>query len=68
MVAVSVFWLLLLCLPSVSLIFWVASRVFMSSGVKGEISSESKGIDPSDMVQGTCTMKEESAGFDLQKS
>ena len=40
----------------------------MSSGVKDKIPSESEGIDSSVMVQGTCTMKEESAAFDLQKS
>lgn len=40
----------------------------MSSGLKDKIPSESKRIDSSDMVQHTCTMMEESAGFDLQKS
>lgn len=40
----------------------------MSSGVKDEISSESKGIDSLDVVQSTCMTKEDSAGFDPQES
>jgi len=32
------------------------------------MSFKSKGIDSSSMVQGTCTMMEESGGLDLQKS